>query len=50
MEEHSLNQSDLAEIGSQGVISEILRGKRELNTRQIRALAKRFAVSPSVFF
>jgi HTH-type transcriptional regulator/antitoxin HigA len=50
MEEHGLNQSDLSEIGSQGVVSEILRGKRELNTRQIRALAKRFSVSPSVFF
>jgi len=50
MEEHGLNQSDLPEIGSQGVVSEILRGKRELNTRQIRALAKRFGVSPSVFF
>jgi HTH-type transcriptional regulator / antitoxin HigA len=50
MDEHSLNQSELPEIGSQGVVSEILGGKRELNTRQIRALAKRFGVSPSVFF
>jgi len=50
MEEHGLTQSDLPEIGSQGVGSEILRGKRELNTRQIRTLAKRFNVSPSVFF
>ncbi len=29
MEEHGLKQSDLAEIGSQGVVSEILAGKRE---------------------
>lgn len=50
MEEHGLAQSDLPEVGSQGVISEILRGKRELNARQIRALAKRFGVSPAVFF
>lgn len=50
MDEHGITQSDLPEIGSQGVVSEILRGKRELNTRQIRALAKRFSVSPSVFF
>ena len=50
MEEHGLTQSDLPEVGSQGVISEILRGKRELNRRQIRALAKRFGVSPAVFF
>ena len=50
MEEHNLKQSDLPEVGSQGVVSEILRGRRELNTRQISALAKRFSVSPSVFF
>jgi len=50
MEEHHLIQSDLSEIGSQGVVSEIINGKRELNTRQIRLLAKRFKVSPAVFF
>jgi HTH-type transcriptional regulator / antitoxin HigA len=49
MEEHGLTQSDLPELGSQGVVSEILRGKRELNVRQIRALAMRFHVSPAVF-
>jgi HTH-type transcriptional regulator/antitoxin HigA len=49
MEEHDLTQSELPEIGSQGVVSEVLRGKRELNVRQVRALAKRFRVSPAVF-
>ena len=49
MEEHDLRQVDLPEIGSQGVVSEILSGKRELNVRQVRALASRFGVSPSVF-
>jgi HTH-type transcriptional regulator / antitoxin HigA len=49
MEEHGLNQGDLKEIGSQGVVSEILNGKRELNLRQVAALSKRFSVSPSVF-
>jgi HTH-type transcriptional regulator/antitoxin HigA len=49
MEEHDLRQSDLPEIGSQGVVSEILNGKRELNVRQIRKLARRFHVSPAVF-
>ena len=49
MEEHELTQSDLPEVGSQGVISEILSGKRELNIRQVRALSRRFGVSPSVF-
>ena len=49
LEEHELNQSDLREIGSQGVVSEILSGKRKLNLRQIVALSKRFSVSLSVF-
>jgi len=49
MEEHSLTQSGFPEVGSQGVVSEIIRGKRELNVRQIRALAKRFHVSPAAF-
>ena len=49
MEQHDLGQSDLPEIGSQGVVSEILSGKRSLNVRQISRLAKRFNVSPSVF-
>jgi antitoxin component HigA of HigAB toxin-antitoxin module len=31
------------------VVSEILAGKPDLNTRRIRALAKRFGVSPAVF-
>jgi HTH-type transcriptional regulator / antitoxin HigA len=50
MEQHDLKQSDMKEIGSQGVVSEVLSGRRQLNSRQIKALAKRFNVSPSVFF
>lgn len=49
MEENGLTQSELPEIGSQGVVSEILSGKRSLNVRQISRLAKRFKVSPAVF-
>lgn len=49
IQEHQLKQSDLPEIGSQDVVSEILNGKRRLNTRQIQALAQRFGVSRSVF-
>jgi len=49
MDENSLTQSDLPEVGSQGVVSEVLNGKRELNVRQIKALSARFHVSPSVF-
>ena len=49
MEEHGIRQSDLPEIGSQGVVSEIMSKKRQLNIRQIKALGKRFNVSPAVF-
>jgi HTH-type transcriptional regulator/antitoxin HigA len=49
MEQHGLKQTDLSEIGSQGVVSEILTGKRDLNIRQIRALSERFGVSPATF-
>ena len=49
MDEHGLSQSALPEAGSQGVVSEILSRKRELNLRQIRVLAKRFHVSPAIF-
>jgi HTH-type transcriptional regulator/antitoxin HigA len=49
MDQHQLSQSDLPEFGTQGVVSEILRGKRELNVRQIRLLAARFNVPASVF-
>ena len=49
MDEHGMTQSDLSDVGSQGVISEILNGKRELNVRQVRLLAKKFKVSSAVF-
>jgi HTH-type transcriptional regulator/antitoxin HigA len=49
MEQHGLTQSELPEVGSQGVVSEILSGKRELNVRQVRALARRFGVSADAF-
>ena len=49
MEQNGLKQSDLSEIGSQGVVSEILTGKRELNIRQVRALSERFGVSSATF-
>jgi len=49
MEEHDLNQRDLPELGHQGVVSEILSGKRDLNVRQIKLLSERFKVPASVF-
>ena len=50
MEQHQLKQSDLPEVGNQSVISQILSGARQLNVRQINALAKRFKVPAGVFF
>ena len=49
MREHGLKQSDLKEVGSQGIVSEILAGKRTLNIEQIKKVSKRFHVSPLVF-
>ncbi len=49
MTQHGLKQADLGEIGSQGVVSEVLSGKRELNLRQIKMLSERFGVSPGAF-
>ena len=46
---HGIKQSELKEIGSQGVVSEVLNGKRSLTLRHVKELAKRFNVSPSVF-
>ena len=51
MEANNLKQKDLAPLlGSESVVSEVLRGKRELNKHHIERLSKRFGVSPAVFF
>lgn len=44
MEEHGLRQCDLPEVGAQSVVSAVLAGKRALNLRQVKALARRFSV------
>ena len=49
LEQHRLTQSDVPEVGSQGVVSEVLSGKRALNLRQMRALSQRFAVPVAAF-
>ena len=50
MGEQGLTQSDLKkEIGSQGVVSEILKGHRQLTVKHIKKLAERFHVSPATF-
>ena len=50
MEQHGLRQGDLPEVGSQGVVSEILAGKRKLNRRQIAALKRRFGIRSEALF
>ena len=49
MQQHDLRQSDLSELGSQGVVSELLAGKRELNLRQIKLLTERFDLPAGAF-
>jgi HTH-type transcriptional regulator/antitoxin HigA len=51
MDQHGLKQKDLVDVfGTPSIVSEVLRGKRELNKEQIRRLSERFAVSPELFF
>ena len=50
IEQHGLDQSDFKkEIGSHGVVSEILNRKRQLNLSHIKKLAVRFGVKPATF-
>jgi HTH-type transcriptional regulator/antitoxin HigA len=48
---NNLRQKDLLDIfGTPSIASEVLSGKRRLNTEHIRKLSRRFRVSPEVFF
>ena len=49
MQRDDLRQIVLPELGSQGVVSELLSGKRDFNARQAKALATRFGVSAAMF-
>ncbi|MBA3683794.1 MAG: helix-turn-helix domain-containing protein [Planctomycetes bacterium] len=49
MEANGLTQGDLPEIGPQSAVSAILAGKRQLNLRMIKALAKRFHLPADAF-
>ena len=50
MEASGTRQADLVGvIGSSGVVSEIVNGKRAISKAQAKALADRFKVSPSLF-
>jgi HTH-type transcriptional regulator / antitoxin HigA len=51
MSANNLKQKDLLDaFGTPSIASEVLSGKRQLNTDHIRKLSHRFGVSPEVFF
>ncbi len=50
MAANHLKQKDLLDVfGVPSIVSEVLRGKRQLTTEHIRRLSRRFHVSPEVF-
>lgn len=50
MEENDLRQSDLADVfGTQSVVSEVLKGKREITKNQAKALAQKFSLRLEAF-
>ena len=50
MTEHRLKQNDMVEIfGSQGVVSQVLNGKREISKAQARKLSARFRLPIDIF-
>jgi HTH-type transcriptional regulator/antitoxin HigA len=51
MEAHDMNTSDLGRVlGSKGVASEVLNGKRSLSKAHMAKLAEKFHVDVGVFF
>ena len=46
---NDLKQTDLAEIVSQGTLSNILKGKREISKQLAKKLAERFSVNVAIF-
>ena len=50
MIENNIKQEELVEIiGSRGVVSEVINGKRSISKNQAKALAKFFHVDVSLF-
>ncbi|MDX2256977.1 MAG: transcriptional regulator [Pseudanabaenaceae cyanobacterium bins.39] len=50
MESNNLKQADLVNvIGSSGVVSEVVNGKRQISKKQAQALGKFFSVDPKLF-
>ena len=51
IDEHNLKQKDLVSIfKTESIVSDILKGKRQLTNRHIQELAEFFHISPAVFF
>jgi HTH-type transcriptional regulator/antitoxin HigA len=51
MDQNGLKQKDLIDVfGTPSIVSEVLRGKRDLNKDHISRLSQRFHVSPELFF
>jgi len=51
MQTNNLKQKDLVDVfGTPSIVSEVVSGRRKLNTEHIRKLSRRFKVSPEVFF
>ena len=50
MREHDLKQTNMLDIfGSQGVVSQVLNGKREISKAQARRLSQRFRLPVDIF-
>lgn len=50
MHEHGLKQTDMVEIfGSQGTVSQVLNGKREISKSQARKLSEQFRLPIDIF-
>ena len=51
MDQHSLNTTDFKnEIGGKSMVSQVLNGGKRLTRDHIERLAKRFGISPALFF
>ena len=47
---NGLRQKDLVDVfGTPSIVSEVMKGKRQLTTNHIRKLSQRFHVSPELF-
>jgi len=48
-DQYQLDCSDLPEIGTQEMVSEVVNGTKDLTLPQIRALSSRFHIAPALF-